>query len=85
MLDLNVQKIFLRNKALGVRPTNFTQLAALMDISYKHLRHLINRGREDDVERIAKAWGVRSDDLTFQDRRFFGGSVSENFQRIGQT
>jgi len=83
MLDLNVQKIFLQNKASGVRPVNFTQLAALMDISYKHLRYLINRGRQDDVERIAEALRISPNQLTSKDTRFFGGSVSENFRTIG--
>lgn len=63
MLAHKVQKILLDNKFAKIQPSTMNQLAARIGISYKRLTELINRAREDDIERIAKALDVDSSEL----------------------
>ena len=58
MLEYKVKRFLLDNEFSKTRPLNMTQLAAVMEISDKHLRTLMRRGRLDDVERIAKGLGI---------------------------
>ena len=63
MLIYKVKHILLENEAAQTRPHNMTQLAASLDISHKHLLHLIKQGRPQDIERIAKGLNVTSAQL----------------------
>jgi len=63
MLIYKVKHILLENEAAQTRPYNMTQLAASLDISHKHLLHLIKQGRSQDIERIAKGLDVNPSQL----------------------
>lgn len=60
MLIAKVQKILVDNRWSHPRaePSTMTQLAIRMGISYKHLSYLVNRGKPEDIARIAKGLGV---------------------------
>lgn len=66
MLGAKVQKILTDHKWADpkVEPWTMTQLAAAIGISHQHLRRLIDFGRPQDIERIAKGLGVSPEQLT---------------------
>ena len=64
MLEYKVKRILLDNEYAQTRPLNMTQLAQAMDMSERHLRNLLKRGREDDIERIAKGLRIAVDQIS---------------------
>ena len=64
MLRLKVKKKLLENQFSGKVPANMTQLAAAVGISPKHLYFLLDHGRPQDIDRIAKGLGISKDQLS---------------------
>jgi len=58
MLEHKVKRILLDNEYAQARPYRMTHLAAALDISERHLRNLLKRGRQDDIERIARGLNI---------------------------
>lgn len=64
MLIVKVQQKLVENRHGKVEPSNMTKLAALIGISERRLYQIIDNGRPEDIERIAKGLGVKPAQLS---------------------
>lgn len=64
MLIVKVQQILVENRHNKREPKTMTQVAATVGISERRLYQLIDLGRPEDIERIAKGLGVEPTELS---------------------